>query len=321
MANDPGVKTEFATQLFEECRGMAVYAAERGKTLQVGAAECIDAFERWSADPDKCTRPDLAVLVNTHNSLSQLVAPAKPQAILLIGRRLQKGKLNVLMLVPLVKNMIIVTVVSLLAFIGSVLSPHINQDDINVFSSADLPLLVQLGFLISASALGASFGALYKVNKYIRELTYDPKQASSYWIRFLLGIISGLILSLIVETKAIQSTLFEANVIRPLLAIVGGFSAELFYTLLNRMVETVKSLFEGSSKEILDNRVKTLNLKAAQKDIETKTAIAQKIVGLKNISQNLNSKKMEKAIDKILKDLFPGTDLASSGDKDTVTNE
>lgn len=316
MATEQEAVKTFADQLFEETRGMAVYAAERGKTVPVPVAKCIDEFEHWSAAPDNKKMPDLAALVNTHNSLSQLVAPAKPQAIMMIGRRVQKGQRNVLMMVPLVRHMMMVTVISLLAFIGSVLSPHINQSDINIFSSDGIPLFFQLVFLISASALGASFGALYKVNKYIRELTYDPKLASSYWIRFLLGIISGLILSLIIETKVIESTLFETNIIRPLLAIVGGFSAELFYSLLNRLVETVKSLFEGGSREILDNRARELALKAAQKEIAVKAALVQKLLGLKKIVPNVHPEKMEKAIDKILGDLFPDIDPSSSPEQD-----
>ncbi len=312
MEKNPVANNEFVGQLFEECRGMVEYAAERGKAIQVSTAKCINQFEQWYAAPDKVDMPDIGVLVNTHNILSQLVAPARPQAILLIGRRLQKGGLNVIKLVPLVKNMIIVTVVSLAAFIGSVLSPYINQNDINIFSSAGIPLLFQLGFLISASALGASFGALYKVNKYIRELTYDPKHASSYWIRFLLGIISGLILSLIIEPQAIESTLFETNIIRPLLAIIGGFSAELFYTLLNRMVETIKSLFEGSNREILDNRTKSMNLKAAQQGINSKIVLAQQLIALqKKISRDTEPGEMKTAFDKLWKEVFPETDPPS----------
>lgn len=308
MGKDPVLKKTYVDLLFEECRGMAVFAAERGKPVPVSAARCVTDFETYYADSGDAQRPDISKLSAAHGSLSKVVAPAKPQAILLVSKGSDKGWLDFLGPTPLVRIMIFVAVFSLLTFLYVVQSSYINQDDINIFCSVGEKLVYQLVFLIAASALGSSFAALYKVNTYIRDLTYDPNQAASYWIRFLLGIISGLILSLMIETNAIKSSVLEPNIIRPLLAILGGFSADLFYTVLNRMVETVKSLFEGSNKEILDNRIQALNIKTSQKEIATKVMFSEQLMVLqKKISENSDPEKVKQAIDKLWEGLLPET--------------
>ena len=53
-------------------------------------------------------------------------------------------------------------------------------------------LLYNLLFLIAAAGLGASFQALFQANRYVVAGTFDPKYESSYWIRFVLGLIAGL---------------------------------------------------------------------------------------------------------------------------------
>ena len=43
--------------------------------------------------------------------------------------------------------------------------------------------------------------ALFEANKYVVASTFDPKYESSYWIRFVLGLIAGLLLSKFVSLK------------------------------------------------------------------------------------------------------------------------
>ena len=59
--------------------------------------------------------------------------------------------------------------------------------------------------------------------------------------------------------------MLSKGIVRPLLAILGGFSADLFYTFLNRMVETFKSLFETNAQNMLDAKAKLSELEAKAK--------------------------------------------------------
>jgi hypothetical protein len=117
-------------------------------------------------------------------------------------------------------------------------------------------LVMNVLMWIGAAGIGASFVCLYKANRYVTEGTFDPMYVGSYWIRFFLGLISGLMLAVTVNGDLFKdNTLLEPHVIRVPLAIVGGFSAELFYTFLSRLVEACKSLFQGSVDEAIKSQV------------------------------------------------------------------
>ncbi len=310
-------ENDYRCLIFKECKGMAIYAAERGMQVPLSVAKTITAHEPYfqekpsenperKEDPLEKSEPQIDLLVSAHQKLSKIVEPATPQAILLINRGGGRSLFSFFGPVPLIRDMIFVAILSLVVFLCVVLKKEVNMFDINIFTLDGKDLLYPLLFLISSSALGASFAALYKANQYIRNLTYDPNQVASYWIRFLLGIISGLILSLVIDTEVIESELLVENIVRPLLAILGGFSADLFYTFLNRMVETMKSLFEGSAKEILDNQIQAVNLKATRDTLSNKIIISTQLMELqKKISVDKDPELIQQTIDKLWESLLP----------------
>ncbi len=312
MKTGPGFENDYEYLIFKECKGMAIYASERGMQVPVSIAKTITAYESYfqeniQKNPEikdaslEKSDPEIDLLILAHQKLSKIIEPSTPQAILLINRGGGRSLLDFFGPVPLIRDMILVALLSLMVFLCVVLKKEVNIFDINIFTLDGKNLLYPLLFLISASALGASFAALYKANQYIKNLTYDPNQVASYWIRFLLGIISGLILSLVIDTKAIESTLLIENIVRPLLAILGGFSADLFYTFLNRMVETMKSLFEGSTKEIIDNQTQALKLKSAKDVLNNKIIITTQLMELqKKVSLNKDPEFIHQTIDKLL---------------------
>jgi hypothetical protein len=60
------------------------------------------------------------------------------------------------------------------------------------------PLLMIEAFLVSAASLGGCFANLQKINTVISDGTYDPRAQSTYWTRWMMGVISGIVLSQIV---------------------------------------------------------------------------------------------------------------------------
>ncbi len=309
------IPKSYAGLLLEESRAMAKYAAERGINIPASLAETVASFEKQYPDPDKIKVEEVGTLSDTHHRLSKILTPATPQAIVLLNKSVnEKNFMDYLGPTVLIRLMTAVGGVSLLVFLYVVQTEHINSEDINIFGSEGASLWVQLLFLLSASALGASFSALYKVNQYIKDMTYDPNQGASYWIRFFLGLISGLLLALVIEPNAIDSTFLSPNIVRPLLAILGGFSADLFYTFLNRMVETMKSLFEGTSKEILGNREQALNLKSDQREMALKMRISEKLLHLKNqISDNPDPEEIKGAFNTLWEELVPDPQPQGNG--------
>lgn len=61
-------------------------------------------------------------------------------------------------------------------------------------------------YYLAAAGLGVSFAALYKANTFIANGTFDPTYHASYWIRFFLGLIAGLILAIMVPRHTSANT-------------------------------------------------------------------------------------------------------------------
>ena len=166
--------------------------------------------------------------------------------------------------VPLVRRMVLAAVLSLLLVMGLALFPEVTGD-ISFANALERPLFLNLMFLLSAAALGASFAVLYKVNRYIAEANYDPKFEASYWIRFTLGLIAGTILAELIPVGELQAATENAaamqgndqhpvtdpdRLTKPLLALLGGFSAAVLFHILNRFVTAVDTLVRGETREI-----------------------------------------------------------------------
>ena len=272
----PYVHLDLRKQIYMECKSMAKYALAKGKAVPVDAIKNIETFEDYSlvgkevmAYPQIRTDIDIAGLIDAHGLLARLIEPATPQTVLLLHVE-QKAETAFRFLGPvsLVRQLMLAAVISLLIFTSLMASPFIDGAKLaqDVLAADGIEQLARLFFYIGAAGLGASFTALYTANEYISKGTYDPCYQSSYWIRFLLGIIAGLLLSLLISEQSMMNDgMLSKGIVRPLLAILGGFSADLFYTFLNRMVETFKSLFETNAQNMLDAKAKLSELEAKAK--------------------------------------------------------
>ncbi|MDD5755534.1 MAG: hypothetical protein PHN45_12400, partial [Methylococcales bacterium] len=237
-----------------------------------------------------------------------LIEPATPQTVLLLDRE-QKNKtmLKFLGTISLVRQLMLVAIMSLVIFVALLSSPYINGNKLaqDVLSADGIEQLARLTFYIGAAGLGASFAALYKVNDYISKGTYEPTYQASYWIRFLLGIIAGLLLAILISEQSLQTDgILSKGVIRPLLAILGGFSADLLYTFLNKMVETFKSLFEGSTQSILDAKTLEAKSKLANLEVDVRMKLAQNLMEMQQkIGSETDPEQVKQQINDILNNL------------------
>ena len=151
------------------------------------------------------------------------------------------GWFGVLGPVRLIRHMVVAVVILLALFIGLASTRWINATSGDILTSHGGSALANEVFFLAAGGIGAAFAALFRAYHYIAEGTYDPKYESSYWIRFILGLMAGVLLPALVPLGEASSP-----VTRPALALVGGFSAGLVYTILQRLVDVVGSLFKGA---------------------------------------------------------------------------
>lgn len=238
-------------RLEKECQAMALHAFAKGLEVPAGVMKSLSE----QTQVDKHERK-LESLAKIHSKLAQVVAPSKPETITLMAQeRARKPLFLFLGSVPLIRRMMMVAIVSLVALIGLSLSPYIDNDNMvaSMFDMEGLQLLYVQSILLSAAAIGASFAALFKANGYVTAGIYDPKFESSYWVRFVVGLISGIILTQLIpininavadaagNSMGTSGSGMSHAAIRISMALVGGFSANLVYKILDRIVETVQS--------------------------------------------------------------------------------
>lgn len=234
---------EVRTQLVAECGAMASYSFACGLPVPAGVVVAIaESSANGAADGQtNVSGADLERMARAHRVLSQVVAPATPRTLrLLEDEQRRGGRWRFLGPVPLVRQMMAASFVFLLVFAVTALSPQVNRSSGDIFQSSGSRLLVNEVFLLCAAGMGASFAALFRANRYVAEGTYDPKFETSYWVRFVLGLTAGMVLAALIPVEK------GATYSRPLLALLGGFSASVVYVILDRLVGTLESLVRGN---------------------------------------------------------------------------
>ena len=313
-------------QLIKECKAMAKYAFAEGLQVPTELANSLDSIlvERTtqsegltstnegsideSSNKTKSqngAKGDINQLSQIHNQLTQLIAPAKPRTILLLDSH--KGP------VPLVKAMLLVAAVSLFGILSISLDSDINELTVGQswLQMDGHILFVNLIFLLLASALGASFASLFEVNRYIVKGIYDPKYQSSYWIRFVLGLIAGIMLAELIPdfSQSGPEGSSISTIAKPTLAMLGGFSASLVYRILKRLLIAVEALIRGDASELIENQERDLKNQAVQQITQNRLKLAAELVKLKQqIGQDLSPDEMNEMINGMLNKMLPYTE-------------
>ena len=316
---DPYKQTNLRYQLYREARAMAEYALANGKTVPEPVVRTIDEFtiqgnEGSSNRINVQSDLDIGGLLAAHSALTKIVEPAKPNTILLLD--IEQGVTSFMKFlgpVSLIRQMMIAAILSLVLFIGLSLTEEVSHDSGNIMSQDGIELLLNLMFYLAAAGLGASFAALYKANTFIANGTFDPTYHASYWIRFFLGLIAGLILAIMVSEEYFNKHLSEASflekgIVRPLLAMLGGFSADLTHTVLSRLVETIRSLFTGSPKDKIADEKKALQVDFVSQQNQQQMNMASNLINLQQvINSGATPEEINQKIDRILKDALPNS--------------
>lgn len=215
--------------LRQECEAMAKHALESGNSLPASIVQTLDKFNRL--EPNGHADEDLAQLNAAHAQLVKIVAPARPETLLLLAAENQQNLFcRTLGPVSLIRQLTVTAVILLAGFATmTILGPGKAYD---------------MAYYLIAAGLGGTFFGLYKANRYIVANTFDPTYAFSYWIRITLGLIAGLILAtLIFPNGADGSGILPLT--PALIALMGGFSADVLYRILARLVEVLELLVQG----------------------------------------------------------------------------
>jgi hypothetical protein len=219
-----------------------------------------------------------SLVIAAHNGLAKLIAPATP--ISLQATEPAPGWLGSLRRPPLILAMIIIAVIAIIGFVvTSIIStedrtkhandkkttislPHnptliparlatfimiFDQDGAGLGASPNAPAWQKQLNWCFAAALGAVFYVLFKVHDYVKDRTFDPRYNAVYVVRFVLGILSGLILANVFSTPRFSNNDTVRSLGPAVAALLGGFSTEAVYQVLQRLVEIMLSAVRGDN--------------------------------------------------------------------------
>lgn len=276
-AGEPGLRD----QLLRESTEMVRYALSSGTRVPAAVVETV---ERARAVDDGS---DLAALAVAHERLAKLVAPATPRALVLFAEENEKeqGRFRLPGPIRLVRRMMLAALVSVVLFVVSSLSQYVSHGSGDVMDISGLDLLVNEVFWLASAGVGASFAMLFQINEFIVNRSYDPKYDSSYWIKFMIGVIAGFILVALVPLDGLEGGASSGGATRslakPTLAMLGGFSASAVYRILTRLMATVEGLFRGDPRDEAALREQTASQRAAEESAAARLGVASQLVELR----------------------------------------
>lgn len=306
-------QTSVHDSIYNHCSVMLDYAVKTGKGIEVSHVEPLKKAK---------SEIDQSDLIAVYNYLSKLIKPAKPDALLLFEKNKQsKSIFRFLGPLPIVRAFMLVIIISLLTFIGISLSPLVSNDSmqLSLIDGEGLPQIARHAFLLAAASIGGSFYALFQMNTFIKQGSFDTKYASTYWSRYVLGLVAGMLLSelfsVFIDTNVLSGTASEisgssssgAPLIKPILAILGGFSANLVHRILSRLIEAVESIFKGSAEEMIANKQAEVNATALANEHMLKNTVANNLLSLKQ--KLITEGASQGAIDQIDKALLESVQL------------
>ena len=311
MSQEPSIREQY----IQDSNLMLRYALNKGIAVPSSIVKTLESYilkrsiERGECDADSVHYDekvvgDLKAIVTTHERLTKIVYPATPDSIrYLIDEQNKPSILKFLSPVSFVRQMMGAAMACLAVFIMlSMLSYVSLTGGDESIQGSGLPMLTNLLFFMSAAGLGASFAEFFEADEYITKGTFDPIFLSSYWMRFVLGLIAGMLLATLIPMDDANTKL--ELLARPTLAMVGGFASSLVYRILKRFVETVEIMFGGKSKA-----VKVINREKSKLLGDIKNTRAKFTRQIAELSEALNSgtdpRKIKERVEKIFDELVP----------------
>lgn len=155
-------------------------------------------------------------LMSAHGALSKVIAPATPLS--LQATEPAGTWIGSLRRPPLIGTMIIVGVIAAIGFVVT-----------NVlFGGEGKSLAGEKLIWCFAAALGAVFYVLFTALPYVRDRTFDPRYTPLYFIRFVLGVLAGLILAIVLASPMFNNNPNVKSLGGSVIALLGGFPRKAF---------------------------------------------------------------------------------------------
>jgi len=247
---------------------MLAYALEEGLDLDPTVVNLVGSS--LATDNEALASQSLPSLVALHSALAKAVAPATPGS--LEATAPAPGWLGFLRRPPVIGWMVFAAVVCAFGFVVA-LSQRWST----------------LSF-VSGAGLGAAFYGLFTAHDYVKQRTFDPRYNSVYMIRFVLGVIAGIILAHL-PVGGDNGTLKSLS--QGVIALLGGYSAEAVNQVLQRFVDILVAAVKGSGSDVAKAQVEQVKTKAAAQLASAKQSVSQDLSDVlsdSTLSESLRSR-------------------------------
>jgi hypothetical protein len=184
-------------------------------------------------------------LIADYNAVVIAILPSTPESIAFIGKEFV-GSISDLKSwkIPVVKKYIGITILALIGLLGFSLMPNVTAENQakGILALHGLPLLENMFVIFFAALLGVMFYVLKTIKDKIDDFTLVPVDVFSFNISIMIGIVSGFIISeLFTFTTLIMGTSIEVH--KMTLALLGGFASDAIFSILQNIVNKIKTLF------------------------------------------------------------------------------
>lgn len=280
----PSIREQLITQMRTELRAMASHMLGTGHTVPPWTLAILArpdaAMDPAEEGADAGGDVALRALLRAHGELAKLVAPATPELMVMLYKDSDEVRFRQTFgQARIVRSFVVAAVCSLVVFLVVSWSPYLNEPRWgDFFTSSGWPLFVNEMFFISSAALGASFSSLFQVSRAITNGTFRPKDESSYWVQFMLGILAGLLLSTVLNLADIAPQDGDAgagmNFRAAALALVGGFSSSVVQKVLQRLIDALETVVRGGAEAEIQIREQTGKLRLEESLVKERMRVS-----------------------------------------------
>ncbi len=191
---------------------------------------------------------DYPTLISDYNALLKVIQPVTPESILYLNAELTHvGRDGKWYLIPIFTKCIVLAALALVLLVAVSMHPSVNEINQNVglLDASGHTLLFNLTFICAASLLGVMFYLLKTIGDKIKSTTLLPHDNIEINASIIIGIISGFIIT---ELFTLTSDTLQNNFLvihKMTLALLGGFSSDAIFSILQGVVNKFQKLFSN----------------------------------------------------------------------------
>lgn len=228
---------------------LAVFAAESGQLSE--DIQMDELYRMWDikiAKKEMLTNDDIAYLRHCYQILSTQLAPTTAVSLRATEKKQENSGLNHMhtdagrhvrnLWIWSFSILAIIVSINIYQYTFEMGSPNLAQVDASTFNTANyIYTFITHLTPFMYGAFGACIFILRQAEEQLRERTFDPRRLPEYRNRLVLGTLSGGVIVLLYSSGGSAA---DIKITEAALGFIGGYSIDLLFSLLDRIVNSLK---------------------------------------------------------------------------------